>query len=502
MPKLLINRQPVEVEAGTTLLHAARALGIEIPTLCHWEGVAPMTSCMLCVVRNAQTGQLVPACSTRAADGMEVETDSGDVSAARKEVLELIVSEHLGDCEAPCSFTCPANMNIPQMMRQVYAGDLEAAAKTVTLGLVLPYTLGHVCIAPCQTTCRRKQQDETMHIREMHRHIASQGVCDAPELLDCPPDTGKSVAVIGAGMAGMAAAWVLRKCGHACTVYEKETRAGGKLRRLPDEELPAAVLDAEIARVARLGVKFLYEIEVGPEALTDFRAQHDAVLLACGGVAGPSGNVFEAKEHKLPVRAVGNGKAAAHLLDRYLRGIGGEDQKPLFRSRMGRVDKAQLEAMRVHNENRAAAEAGVPEAGWADSQEEAGRCLHCDCRKRSTCRLRRWATEYGVEMRKYSGAEAPEFRIIGREGDVVLEPGKCIKCGLCVEIARKYGEDIGLTFIGRGFGMEIRVPFGETLANGIRESAAECIAACPTAAISWRREVEPARWHTVTWTEL
>src|SRR6056297_1999685 len=132
MSHMVINRQPVEAEAGTTLLQLARELGIEIPTLCHWDGIPPMNSCMLCVVRDARSGQLVPACSTAVQEGMEIETDSGDVSAARKHVLELIVSEHLGDCEGPCSQTCPASMNIPQMMRQVYSGDLEGAARTVT----------------------------------------------------------------------------------------------------------------------------------------------------------------------------------------------------------------------------------------------------------------------------------------------------------------------------------------------------------------------------------
>lgn len=502
MPSLTINKKPIDVEAGTTLLHAARQLGIEIPTLCHWDGVPPMNSCMVCVVRNAKTGQLVPSCSTLVQDDMEIETDSGDVSTARKDVLDLIVSEHLGDCEAPCSHTCPASMNIPQMMRQMYAGDLDGAAFTVTLGLVFPWTLGYVCPAPCQNPCRRKSYDEAMEIRDMHKSVASQGLCDGSDLLERLPDTGKTVAVIGAGLAGMAAAWVLRKSGHACTVYEKEAKAGGKLRRLPVTELPDGVLDAEIARIERLGVSFVFETEVAPDTIGDIQTRYDAVVVACNGVAEPSGAIFEAKEHKLNVRAVGNGKTAGQLLDRYLRGIDSAAVKPLFESKIGRMDKGQLEIMRSHNENREVLEPAMADAEMNGNQDEAGRCLHCDCRKRTTCRLRKYATEYGVEMRKYGAAEMPEYRIIGREGDVILEPGKCIKCGLCVEIAKKYREDIGLTFVGRGFGMEIQVPFGETLEHGIKESAAECIAACPTAAIAWRREVDAERYHTTSWIEL
>ena len=469
MPNLRINNRTIEVEPGATLLHAARQLGIEVPTLCHWDGVAPMNSCMLCVVRNVKTGQLTPSCSTVAQDGMEIETDSGDVSAARKNVLELIVSEHLGDCEAPCSHTCPASMNIPEMMRQMYSGDLAGAAFTVTHGLVFPWTLGYVCLAPCQNPCRRKQHDETMEIRDMHKTVADQGLCDNPELLECLPDTGKSVAIIGAGLAGMSAAWVLRKAGHACTIYEKRGKAGGKLRGLSSADLPEGVLDAEIARVERIGVTFVLDTEVDAAMVEELQSNYDGFVIACGGLPAPVGKVFEAKEHKLHVRTVGNGKTAGQLLDRYLAGMHEAPVKPLFESKMPRMDKAQLELMRSYNENREALAPTPTGDAWNDSQNEAGRCLHCDCRKSTTCRLRKWATEYGVEMRKYTSAETPEYRIIGSEGNIILEPGKCIKCGLCVEIARKYGEEIGLTFVGRGFGMEIRVPFGESLDYGIKE---------------------------------
>ncbi len=96
----------------------------------------------------------------------------------------------------------------------------------------------------------------------------------------------------------------------------------------------------------------------------------------------------------------------------------------------------------------------------------------------------------------------PDYQIIGRDGDVIFEPGKCIRCGLCVEIARKYNEEIGLTFIGRGFDMKIQVPLGRSLDEGIKESAAECIAACPTAAIAYRNKEDIAACHTTEWVEL
>ncbi len=475
-------------------------MGIEVPTLCHWEGVRPMNSCMLCVVREVKSGQLLPSCSTLVREGMEVETDGSEVCEARKEVLELLTSEHLGDCEAPCSHTCPASMNIPAMMRQIYTGDLDAAAFTVTNGLVFPWTLGYVCPAPCQNPCRRKQYDSTMQIRELHKAVAEKALKDNPELLECLPDTGKRVAIIGAGLAGMAAAWVLRKQGHACTVYEKESVAGGKLRRLPEKALPAAVLDTEIAWVARLGIDFFHDTEITEESLEPILESSDAVIVACKGVAKPGGKIFPAAEHKLAVRCVGNGKTAALWADRYLRSMDPRPKAAVFDSKAGKLAKTELETMRAVNENREAFPPAGTNGELADAREEAGRCLHCDCRKRSTCNLRRYASEYGVEKRKYTTTEERVYQVIGGDGDVIFEPGKCIKCGLCVEIARKHGEEIGLTFSGRGFDVEIKVPFGRALDQALQASAEECVAACPTAAISFRNKEDARNCHTALYT--
>ena len=502
MTNLTINNREIEVEAGTSLLKAAREMGIEVPTLCYWEGVQPMNSCMLCVMRDTKTGQLYPSCSTIAQEGMDIETDSGDVCEARKDVLELIISEHVGDCEAPCSHTCPASMNIPVMMRQIYDGDYDGAAYTVTNGLVFPWTLGYVCPAPCENPCRRKSYDETMKIRMLHRDLAEKAQKDNPELLECPPDTGKHVAIIGGGLTGMAAAWVLRKCGHACTIHEKDEKAGGKWRNLPEEEFPIHVLDAEIDQIARLGVGFEYDQKINGNGDMDaILSNYDAVIVACKGVAEAGGKIFAAKEHKLAVRAVGNGKTTATWVDKYLKSVEPGPNNKLFESKYGKLSKSEMERMRRQNENQESMAIPAPATVLVDSQEEAGRCLHCDCRKRVSCGLRKWATDYGAEKKKYNTTEETDYRIIG-SGDIMLEPGKCIRCGLCVAIAEKHGESIGLAFVGRGFEMEIQVPFGRNLDEGVRKSAAECVAACPTAAIAFRNKEDIEACHTTTWIEL
>jgi NADH dehydrogenase/NADH:ubiquinone oxidoreductase subunit G len=118
-----------------------------------------------------------------------------------------------------------------------------------------------------------------------------------------------------------------------------------------------------------------------------------------------------------------------------------------------------------------------------------------------SCGLRKWASDYGAEKKKYFASETPDVRILG-SGNVILEPGKCIRCGLCVAIAEKHGEDIGLTFANRGFDMEIRVPFDHSFDDALKKSAAECVEACPTAAIAFRNVEDIQSCHTTTLIKL
>jgi len=102
MVKLYIDKKEVEVEPGSTILNAAEKLGIKIPVLCHIKGLTPSTSCMVCVVKLKGRENFVPACATKAEEGMEVENDTEAVLEARRVALELLLSEHVGDCNGPC----------------------------------------------------------------------------------------------------------------------------------------------------------------------------------------------------------------------------------------------------------------------------------------------------------------------------------------------------------------------------------------------------------------
>ncbi|MFC1781273.1 hypothetical protein ACFLZ8_03320, partial [Planctomycetota bacterium] len=128
------------------------------------------------------------------------------------------------------------------------------------------------------------------------------------------------------------------------------------------------------------------------------------------------------------------------------------------------------------------------------AKEEASRCLHCDCRKPQSCKLRKYAQSYEAQSTRYktsghnTSGKDRAFIQSSEHPDIVFEPGKCIDCGLCIQIVSRAGEKIGLTFTNRGFDVRVAVPFGRSLTEAIRDTntAAKCVKACPTGALAFK----------------
>jgi len=520
MITLEINKKQISVENNSTVLDAAKKINIDIPTLCYLNGYERFTSCMICVVHEIKTDQLLPSCSAMAAEGMQIETDNEKVREFRKDTLDLLLSEHVGDCEAPCQRTCPANMNIPLMIRQIKEKRFEDAIITVKKDIPLPAVLGRICPAPCENACRRKVYDNPVSICLLKRFIADFDLSkESPYMPELKNKSGKKVAIIGAGATGLSAAYYLLQNGHDCCIYDKNPQPGGMLRYgVPDDKLPKSVLDSEIELIFALGAAFKMNHTLGKDIdLQELRKKYDAVVIAMGKVDAKlfenSGVEFSSRgilvnrksfettlpgifaggnaisEGRMAIRSVAHGKSISCSVDQFLNNLTITGSPQRFNSILGKIHNGEKEEFIKEAEiyHQIVPEGGLKD-GFSDLEavNESARCFHCDCRKSDTCKLRQYADQYGANQQRFKMNRRNKFEKIIQHDSVIYEPGKCIKCNLCVQITKKAGEEFGLTFVNRGFDIRIAVPFNESMAQGLKKVAKECIEACPTAALSWR----------------
>jgi NADH-quinone oxidoreductase subunit F len=184
---------------------------------------------------------------------------------------------------APCHGTCPANIDIPSFLSEIGQGQYKKAAGLISKDNPLPYSCGLVCPAPCEGQCLRGEMDGPIHIRAMKavaaKHAMAEGGYPKPRQAK---DSGKKVAVVGSGPAGITCAYFLRLKGHQVTVYEAQAEAGGMLRYgIPAYRLPREILDEEYGQLTRLGIKVVTNDEVqNVQQLRDLG--YDAVFLALG----------------------------------------------------------------------------------------------------------------------------------------------------------------------------------------------------------------------------
>jgi ferredoxin len=313
----------------------------------------------------------------------------------------------------------------------------------------------------------------------------------------------------------LAAAFQLAKDGHRVTVVDRRSQPGGTLRDVPETDLPAEVLDAEIDLLIRLGVEFKTGIELGDQVTIEGLTRgFEAILVTTGQLAQGDAEkvglpltgavlqvdanscqtsrplVFAAGAAVRPVkqlvRAMAEGRAAAHCVHRFLVGLPVRRPEKAFSSVMGRLEPGELRQLLRHAGASGRVTACDRCAGLNREQAvtEASRCLHCDCRSSGNCLLQHYGQVYGADGSRFK-AERRAFEQQLQPGGVIFEPGKCILCGICVKLAELAREPLGLTFIGRGFDVRVAAPFHHEISEGLQRAAQECVTHCPTGALSF-----------------
>ncbi len=279
------------------------------------------------------------------------------------------------DALAPCRQTCPAEINIPQYIRQIRMGDFAGAVHTIRERNPLLLSCGRVCPHPCENFCRRGIADEPVSINQLKRFVADWEMNSGQRLpIPCAPYSGKKVAVVGGGPAGLSCAYFLRRLGHLVTIFEAMPRLGGITRYgIPEYRLPDKVLDWEIQGILEMGIEAHSNQRLGRDfTIQSLREEgYDAIFLGVGAwkdyalqVNGEElkgcwkgieflSTVASAPDKKIPVgrraAVVGGGNSAIDCVRTLIR-LGAEEVYIVYRRTRKEMPANEVEIVAAEHE--------------------------------------------------------------------------------------------------------------------------------------------------------
>ncbi len=505
MLKLRIDNKEIKVREGTRLIDAARDHGINIPSLCYKKELPHYTSCMVCIVKDNQTGKFIPSCSARVEEGMDIDASGPEVIALRRDAISLLLTEHRAECEAPCKLVCPVGLNIPLMNRYLQECDFLKASQLIFFEMGMPESLCTVCPEYCENACRRKMIDEPVAITSIkHFTTASAGPPPMTRQIEKPA----KVAIIGAGASGLTAAFNLAKNGHTCVVFEKSKKIGGTLRsELSAKGSRADLLDNELNFLIASGVEIRLNAAIDIGGLEkDLIPEYDIVINASGtniksdklqamdstiqfeGDTWKIGDTYlfhvgsAVKQDKQVIRRIGNAKRSAGAINHFLQSGKLIKVRKRFNSVIGKIEEDEKAEWlkECPEETKRYSDPGNKK----ECVEEALNCLHCDCREADSCQLRELAESLDVSNPRMKLASHTIEKKINHKNKLIYEHAKCIKCGLCVRVSQDRTNNPSLCFTGRGFVSKVTEPLTADFDSILPDGTDRVINICPTGALT------------------